>query len=330
MTTIVIAGVVLALIFDLLNGMNDAANSIATVVTTRVLSPKLAVLMAALCNVFGAFAFGVHVATTVGKGIVEPAVITPVVVIAGLVGAIIWTYVCTHFGFPISVSHALIGGLCGAAIVKAGTSALIGSGLLKVAAFIAISPLAGMIIAALFFGLLIKIFGSWTKQKVVRVFSKLQIISAASYGVSHGTNDAQKTMGIIAILLFSAGLLGKEFYVPIWVIAASTAAIGLGTLLGGWRVIETMGAKITRIGPLEGFAAETAGSVTVVSCSLAGIPVSTTHTIAGCIMGVGVRRRIGAVRWGVASHIVWAWILTIPCSAIIGLLCYLALAKLVG
>jgi PiT family inorganic phosphate transporter len=281
--------------------------------------------MASLCNLVGAFAFGVHVAATVGKGIVDPQVVTPLMVTAALSGAIFWTYICTHFGFPISVSHALIGGLVGAASVVNGTSVLIGSGIAKIAAFIVLSPLLGMLIASIFFLLLANLFRSWSKQRIRRVFSKLQIVSAAAYGLSHGTNDAQKTMGIISVLLFSAGMLGKEFYVPTWVIFASTMAIGLGTLLGGWRVIRTMGTKITHIGPLEGFAAETAGSCTVISCSLAGIPVSTTHTITGCIMGVGVGRRIGAVRWGVAKHILWAWVLTIPVCAAVGAASHLLL-----
>jgi PiT family inorganic phosphate transporter len=328
MTTIVIVGVGLALLFDLLNGMNDAANSIATVISTRVMSPRWGVLWAALFNVVGAFGFGVSVATTIGKGVVDPGVITPEMVLAALVGAVVWVYACTHFGLPISVSHALVGGLCGAALMASGPGALQAAGLIKIGAFIVISPVFGMVISAVLMLLLNFVVRSWSKRRVETVFSKLQLVSAAGYSISHGTNDAQKTMGIISVLLFSAGLLGEEFYVPTWVIVASTTAIGLGTACGGWKVIRTMGMKLTNLRPLGGFAAETGGTISVLTASAFGIPVSTTHTIAGSIVGVGVAKNIGAVRWGVARHIVWAWVLTIPVSALIGALCFLILKHL--
>ncbi|HUT78645.1 MAG TPA: inorganic phosphate transporter [Polyangia bacterium] len=325
MTTIVIIGVAMALLFDLLNGMNDAANSIATVISTRVMSPRWGVLWAALFNVIGAFGFGVSVATTIGKGVVDPGVITPEIVLAALTGAIAWVYACTHLGLPISVSHALVGGLCGAALMASGPGALQSAGLIKIGAFIVVSPVFGMVISAGLMLLLNLVVRSWTKRRVEAVFSKLQLVSAAGYSISHGTNDAQKTMGIISVLLFSAGLLGEEFYVPTWVIVASTAAIGLGTACGGWKVIRTMGMKLTNLRPMGGFAAETGGTISVLTASAFGIPVSTTHTIAGSIVGVGMAKNVGAVRWGLAKHIVWAWILTIPVSALIGALCYLLL-----
>ncbi|MCU0662300.1 MAG: inorganic phosphate transporter [Myxococcota bacterium] len=322
MTTIVIVGVALALIFDFLNGMNDAANSIATVISTRVLTPRQGIVLAATCDALGAIAFGLSVATTVGKGVVDPGVVTPPLVVAALVGAIIWTFVCTKFGLPISVSHALVGGLCGATLVKAGPSALVSTGLIKIGAFIVVSPLFGMLLAFILMTLVSLLVRSWSKRRVETVFSKLQIASAAAFSLSHGSNDAQKTMGIISVLLFSAGLLGETFYVPIWVVVAAMSAICLGTATGGWKVIRTMGTRLTNLRPLGGFAAEAGGSIAVFTASALGIPVSTTHTIAGSIVGVGLANNVGAVRWGVATHIVWAWVLTIPVTALVGAGCF--------
>jgi PiT family inorganic phosphate transporter len=308
--------IIVALLFDFLNGMNDAANSISTIVATRVLSPKLAVLWAAFFNFIAAFFFGVHVATTVGKGIVQTAVVTEPLIFAGLLGAIIWTHLCTRLGLPISVSHALIGGLAGAAVTKAGLGSLISSGLIKVAVFIVLSPVIGFVLGVILMITVTWIFRRFTVQKVDRVFRIGQLVSSAAFSLGHGTNDAQKTMGIIAILLFTAGYLGDTFYVPFWVIISAHISIGLGTLVGGWRVIKTMGMKLTQLRPVGGFCAETAGAVVLLGTAFAGIPVSTTHTIAGSIMGVGSIKRVTAVKWGVAGRIIWAWILTIPMSGL--------------
>ncbi len=318
MNTLIIIGVVLALGFDFLNGMNDAANSIATVVSTRVLKPWQGVAWAAIFNLIGAFIFGVSVATTIGKGIVDPHIVDPPMILAVLVAAILWTWGCTYLGLPISASHALIGGLAGAGLVKGGLGALKWMGILKVVLFIFLAPLIGMILAMILMIIIAHLTKTWTPKKGDLVFRRLQLLSAAAYSLSHGTNDAQKTMGIITILLFSAGLLGDKFYVPDWVILAATLAIALGTFAGGWKVIRTMGMKLTKLRPVSGFAAETAGSLSVLLASYLGIPVSTTHTIAGSIMGVGTVTNIGAVRWGVASNILWAWVLTIPVAAAIG------------
>ena len=325
-TTLIIVGVVLGLGFDFLNGMNDAANSIATVVSTRVLKPWMGVLWAAIFNLFGAIGFGTAVAMTIGKGIVNPDVVTTQVVLAALVGAIVWTWACTHLGLPISASHALIGGLAGAAWALKGPGALIWGGLLKVTAFIFIAPLLGMVLAMAVMIAVTWISFKWSPRKGDRIYRKLQLLSAASYSLSHGTNDAQKTMGIISLLLYlGAKAAAKDpsqvhFSVPPWVVYSATTAIALGTFTGGWKVIRTMGTKLTKLRPVSGFAAETAGSLSVFTASALGIPVSTTHTIAGAIMGVGSVTNIGAVRWGVVSHIVWAWVLTIPTSAAIGAL----------
>jgi len=321
-------GIAIALLFDFLNGMNDAANSIATVVATRVLSPKLAVAWAAFFNFVGAFGFGVHVANTIGKGVVIPEVVTPQLVLCALVGAVIWTHMCTRMGLPISVSHALIGGLVGATLVKAGAAALISKGIIKIAIFIFLSPIIGMILGGLLMLALLWIFKSSTKVKVERVSRRMQLASAAAFSLGHGLNDAQKTMGIVSILLFSGimnGLKvphwvfhGEEFYVPTWVIFACYTAISLGTLAGGWSVIKTIGMKITKLKPIGGFAAETGGAITILMASFLGIPVSTTHTITGSITGVGFVSNVRAVRWGVATNILWAWVFTIPVSAAVG------------
>jgi PiT family inorganic phosphate transporter len=327
--------VALALLFDFLNGMNDAANSIATVVSTRVLSPKLAVAWAAFFNFAAAFGFGVHVATTVGKGIVHPEVVNEYMILAALVGAIVWTHLCTRYGLPISVSHSLIGGLAGAAIAKAGYGSLIYSGIVKVVVFIFLSPIIGLVLGAL---LMVAI--SWVSRRsnvrrVDRFFRVGQLVSSAAFSLGHGTNDAQKTMGIIAILLFSTKSSlpawvydhSLGFYVPVWVIIAAYSSIAAGTLAGGWKVIHTMGMKLTHLKPSGGFCAETAGATVLIGTAIAGIPVSTTHTIAGAIMGVGSTRRMSAVRWGIANKIVWAWILTIPTSGIVGAVVYLLIEQ---
>jgi len=322
MLGLVVFVIALALLFDFLNGMNDAANSIATVVSTRVLPPRWAVLWAAFFNFVAAFGFGVQVATTMGKGIVNVGVVNEYLVLSGLIGAIVWTHMCTQYGLPISVSHSLIGGIAGAALMKAGPGSLVLSGLLKVGLFIVLSPLLGMLMA-----FILMVFVAWlgrrsSPDKVDRAFRVGQLISSAAYSLGHGTNDAQKTMGIIALVLFTAGYLGDTFYVPIWVILSAHAAIGFGTYLGGWKVVRTMGMKLTSLRPVGGFCAETASACMLFGTAAAGIPVSTTHTIAGAIIGVGATRRLSAVRWGVAGKIVAAWVLTIPASAFVAGLTY--------
>ncbi|MGA9116863.1 MAG: inorganic phosphate transporter [Bacteroidota bacterium] len=327
MITLVIVIIALALLFDFLNGMNDAANSIATVVSTRVLSPRLAVLWAAFFNFAAALGFGVHVANTIGRGIVNPSLVTLEVILAALVGGIVWTHVCTHYGLPISVSHALIGALAGAALPRAGWGALIPEGLGKVALFIVLSPMIGMVLGYFF------MVGSlWAARRrppetVDRFFRVGQLLSSAAYSLGHGTNDAQKTMGIIALVLYTSGI-HTTFHVPLWVILSAHAAIALGTYLGGWKVVRTMGMRITHLRPIGGFSAETASAAVLLGTALAGIPVSTTHTIAGAIMGVGSTRRLSAVRWGVAGKIVWAWVLTIPAAGAMGWLVSVILAAL--
>jgi PiT family inorganic phosphate transporter len=315
LTIVAIIGV--ALTFDYLNGFHDAANSIATVVSTRVLSPGQAVLWAAFFNFVAAFGFGTAVATTVGKGMVELSVVTYSVIVAGLLGAIVWDLITWYFGLPTSSSHALFGGYAGAAVAKAGFGAVIVSGWTKTLIFIVISPLVGLIV-----GLIVMTAIYWgardtTPARVDRWFRKLQLVSAAAYSLMHGANDAQKTMGIITGALVTGGYL-KTFSVPIWVILIAHAAIGLGTLSGGWRIIKTMGQKITKLTPAGGFAAETGAAVAIYTATALGVGVSTTHTITGAIVGVGATRRLSAVRWGVAGQIVWAWVLTIPASAAIG------------
>ena len=308
--------IIIALLFDFLNGMNDAANSIATIVATKVLTPKLAVLWAAFFNFAAAFGFGVHVATTIGKGIVETAVVDNYVILSTLLGAVIWTHLCTKVGLPISVSHALIGGLAGAAIIKAGFGSLVAGGLIKVSIFIILSPLIGLVLGVIFMIIVTWLFRNSKAKTVDKKFRIGQLISSAAFSLGHGTNDAQKTMGIISILLFTNGYLGSEFYVPFWVVILSHTTIGLGTLAGGWKVIKTMGMKLTHLRPIGGFCAETAGAVVLIGTALAGIPVSTTHTVTGSIMGVGMVKRLTAVKWGVAGKIVWAWVLTIPSTAV--------------
>ncbi|MFA6128332.1 MAG: inorganic phosphate transporter [Bacteroidales bacterium] len=312
MSILVIAIILIALTFDFLNGMNDAANSIATVVSTKVLTPNQGVAWAAFWNFAAVFIFGVHVAKTIGKGIVDSHVIDEYVVLSALIGAILWVYTCTHFGLPISVSHSLIGGLIGPALLIGGTKVLISSGIIKVALFIFLSPIIGFFLGYLIMVATMWLFRKRSPRKVDGIFRVMQLVSSAVFSLGHGSNDAQKTIGIITILLFSTGYLQGEFHVPTWVIFASYITIGAGTLAGGWKVIKTLGTSLTHLKPVQGFCAETAGALTVIGSTLGGIPVSTTHTITGSIMGVGSVKRLSAVRWGVAGNIVLAWVLTIP------------------
>jgi PiT family inorganic phosphate transporter len=313
--------VVIALIFDYINGFHDAANSIATVVTTRVLSPGQAVLWAAFFNFAALWLFGTGVAKTVGKGMVDLDVVTSSVILSGLIGAIVWNLITWYYGLPTSSSHALFGGYGGAAVAKAGWSAIIASGWTKTIAFIVVAPMIGMTV-----GLLTMVAIYWfcrdtTPTRVDRWFRRLQLVSAAAFSLMHGANDAQKTMGIITGALLTGGYI-STFEVPYWVEVASYAAIGLGTLSGGWRIIKTMGSKITRLRPEGGFAAETGAAAAIAFATSLGVGISTTHTITGAIVGVGSTRRLSAVRWGVARRIVWAWVLTIPLSAAIGAFSY--------
>jgi PiT family inorganic phosphate transporter len=319
MPDVVIVGaiILLALVFDFVNGFHDAANSIATVVSTRVLSPRYAVLWAAFFNFIAFLFFGLHVATTIGKGIIDPAVVDPAVIFAALVGAIAWDLITWFYGIPSSSSHALIGGLAGAAVAKTGVGSLDAAGLTKVTMSIVLSPLLGFALAFLMMMALFWILRRSTPAKVDNWFRRGQLVSAALYSLGHGGNDAQKTMGIIAVLLFATGHLGGTFYVPLWVVLACHAAMALGTLSGGWRIVRTMGLKITKLKPVGGFCAETGGAITLFAATALGVPVSTTHTITGAIIGVGAITKLSAIRWGVAGRIVWAWILTIPCSAFI-------------
>jgi inorganic phosphate transporter, PiT family len=314
--------IVLALVFDYINGFHDAANSIATVVSTRVLSPKLAVLWAGFFNFAAFLVLGTHVAKTIGKGVIDPAAVTPHILLAGVVGAIVWNLITWWLGLPTSSSHALIGGFVGAALVGAGPNSVLVPGLLKIALFIVVSPLFGMALGWFLMMLMYFIFQNSTPRKVDKLFRRLQLLSAAAFSLGHGGNDAQKTMGIITALLYSTGYLTGEFEVPLWVVLASHAAIGLGTVSGGWRIVKTMGMKLTKLQPVGGFCAETAGAVTLFAVTLTGIPVSTTHTITGAIVGVGSTRRLSAVKWGIARRIVWAWVLTMPAAAAVAGVCY--------
>jgi inorganic phosphate transporter, PiT family len=313
----VVAIIAVALAFDYINGFHDAANSIATVVSTRVLSPGQAVIWAAFFNFVAAFTFGTAVAKTIGKGMIDLNAVTFGVIFGGLMGAIIWDLFTWYIGLPTSSSHALIGGYGGAAIANAGFGAIILSGWTKTLIYIVLAPMIGMTLGLAIMALIFNLFQRWAPRRVDRIFRKLQLVSAALYSLGHGGNDAQKTMGIIAGVLVTAGYM-KTFSIPIWVILAAHAAIALGTLSGGWRIIHTMGSKITRLQPVGGFAAETAGAITLFVATAFGVPVSTTHTITGAIVGVGATRRLSAVRWGIAGKIVWAWVLTIPMSALIG------------
>src|SRR5918993_458566 len=323
----VLALIAVALVFDYINGFHDAANSIATVVSTRVLSPGKAVVWAAFFNFVAAFVFGTAVAKTIGSGMIEISAVTTGVILAGLIGAIVWDLITWYYGLPTSSSHALIGGYAGAGISKAGLGVLIPSGWTKTLIFIILAPGIGFMLGFLFMVATFWIFRNFAPSRVDRWFRRLQLVSAALYSLGHGGNDAQKTMGIIAGALFAGGLI-SEFRIDLWVILSAHAAISLGTLSGGWRIIHTMGSKITRLQPVGGFAAETAGAVSLFTATAMGVPVSTTHTITGAIVGVGATRRLSAVRWGIAGQIVWAWILTIPASAAIAAVTFYLLAAL--
>jgi inorganic phosphate transporter, PiT family len=319
---VVIALIVIALAFDFMNGFHDAANSIATVVSTRVLKPYQAVMLAAFFNFVAVFVFHLSVATTVGKGIVDQGIIDHYVVFGALSGAIAWNLITWYYGIPSSSSHALIGGIVGAGVAKAGTWALIPSGILKTVAFIFISPLIGLVLSAALLIAISWLFKRSTPSRVDRLFRRLQLVSSSMYSLGHGGNDAQKTIGIIWMLLIAAGYTGANAPVPTWVVVACYVTIGLGTLFGGWRIVKTMGQRITKIRPVGGFCAELSGSVALFLATGLGIPVSTTHTITGSIVGVGTAQSVSAVRWGVAGDLLWAWILTIPCSAFMAALAW--------
>jgi PiT family inorganic phosphate transporter len=309
--------IALAVLFDFMNGFHDAANAIATVVSTGVLKPQTAVAMAAAFNFIAILVFQLKVAATVGKGTIDPLVVDHYVVFGALVGAIFWNFVTWYYGIPSSSSHALIGGLVGAALAKAGPAALIEAGLLKTLAFIVLSPLLGFVFGSIMMVLVSWIFVRSTPRRVDKWFRRMQLVSASAYSLGHGGNDAQKTMGIIWMLLISAGAIGPHDGLPVWVIITCYSAISLGTLFGGWRIVKTMGQKITKLRPVGGFCAETGGAITLFMATWLGVPVSTTHTITGAIVGVGSARKTSAVRWGVAGNIVWAWIFTIPASALV-------------
>ncbi len=316
--------IAVALLFDFLNGLHDAANSIATIVSTRVLRPQYAVLWAAFFNFIAFLFFGLHVAQTIGTGIVDASEVDPAVIFGALTGAIAWNLVTWGLGIPSSSSHALVGGILGAGTAKAGFGAIVWSGLGKTLFAIVLSPATGLLLALVLVVVVSWTFARTTPFVVDSTFRWLQFVSASLYSLGHGGNDAQKTMGIIAVLLYSQGLLGGAFYVPFWVVLTCQAAMGLGTLFGGWRIVHTMGSKITRLTPMQGFCAETGGAITLFAATWLGVPVSTTHTITGAIVGVGAARRASAVRWGVAGNIVIAWVVTLPASALIAALTYLA------
>jgi PiT family inorganic phosphate transporter len=320
--TIIIALIAVALIFDFLNGLHDAANSIATVVSTRVLSPEIAVAFAAFFNFIAFLFFGLHVAQTIGTGLVAPDVVDWRVIFGALMGAISWNLITWWAAIPSSSSHALIGGLVGGGFAKAGMGAMVWSGLSKTLAAIVLSPLVGFLLALVLVAIVSWLSVRSTPFVVDRAFRMLQFVSASLYSLGHGGNDAQKTMGIIAVLLFSQGYLGNEFHVPFWVVITCQLMMGLGTLMGGWRIVKTMGSRITRLTPMQGFCAETGGAATLFAATALGVPVSTTHTITGAIVGVGSARRVSAVRWNIASSIVVAWVITIPASAFIAALTY--------
>jgi inorganic phosphate transporter, PiT family len=321
MTILVAVIILIALAFDFLNGFHDSANSIATIVSTRVLTPRMAVMWAAFFNLVAAFIFDVHIAKTVGKGLIELSAVNQYVILSALIGAIAWNLITWWFGIPSSSSHALIGGYAGAAVVHHGFGCIIWAGWIKTLMFIAIAPIMGMVMGFILMSAVLWIFHKHTERNVSGIFRKLQLVSAAAYSLGHGANDAQKTMGIITGLLVTTGVL-STFHVPVWVIFSSYISIALGTLFGGWRIVKTVGQKITKLKPSGGFSAETAGAITLLVTAFSGIAVSTTHTISGAIMGVGATRRASAVRWGVAGNIVIAWILTIPASALVGAVCY--------
>jgi inorganic phosphate transporter, PiT family len=307
--------IAIALAFDFLNGFHDAANSIATIVSTRVLRPHYAVAWAAFFNFIAFLVFGLHVANTIGTGVIVPSVVDHYVILGALIGAIVWNVLTWYYGIPSSSSHALIGGLAGAAVAKGGYAALVGKGFLVITLAIVGSPLLGFLLGMGLMVIVAHLFARSAPNHIDRWFRRLQFVSASMYSLGHGGNDAQKTMGIIAMVLFSSGMSGPTFHVPFWVVLSCQAVIALGTLFGGWRIVKTMGMRITKLKPVGGFCAETGGAITLFIATGFGIPVSTTHTITGAIIGVGATRKLSAVRWGVAESIVWAWVLTIPCSA---------------
>jgi len=314
---LLVALIGVALLFDFLNGLHDAANSIATVVSTRVLSPQVAVAWAAFFNFIAFLFFGLHVAETIGKGIIDADIVTPGVIFAALIGAISWNVITWVLGIPSSSSHALIGGLLGAGVTKSGIGAVVWSGVIKTTAGIFAAPLLGMAVALFLMFAVAWLFRRVAANRADRIFRRTQLVTAALYSLGHGGNDAQKTMGIIAVLLYSQGMMTGGFHVPFWVVITCQAAMGLGTLMGGWRIVHTMGSKITRLSPQQGVCAELGGSIMLFGATWLGIPVSTTHTITGSIMGVGAARRASAVRWGVAGNIVIAWFITLPAAAAI-------------
>ena len=331
---LLVAIVIVALAFDFINGFHDAANSIATVVSTRVLPPGYAVVWAAFFNFLAAFVFPLKVATTIGKGLIQPTAVSEWVILAGLLGAVIWDLITWHLGLPTSSSHALIGGFAGAAIVHVGFSAIVYSGWVKTVVSMLVSPVLGLLLGLLMMTALLWLLRRSMPARVDKWFRKLQLVSAGLYSLGHGGNDAQKTIGIIALLVFtyqrSRGQAPADIHVSLWMILSCYAAIALGTLAGGWRIVKTMGSKITKLKPIGGFCAETAAAATLFANSYLGIPVSTTHTITGAIMGVGATHRLSAVRWGVATRIVWAWVFTIPASALIAAAFYWVLRPLIG
>ena len=316
--------ILVALAFDFSNGFHDAANSIATIVSTRVLSPRQAVVWAAFFNFIAFAVFGVHVAKTIAKGTVDPAVVTPAIILAALLGALLWNIFTWYLGLPTSSSHALMGGFVGAAVVASGPQAVVTSGVTKTVMFIVISPVAGLVLGFLLMLATVWIFNRSTPRKVDTLFRRLQLVSATAFSLGHGANDAQKTMGIITALLYSTGHLTGDFTVPMWVVLSAHGAIGLGTLSGGWRIVKTMGMNITKLQPVGGFCAETAGAAALFGATALGVPVSTTHTITGAIVGSGVSatQKLSAVKWGVAGRIVWAWVLTMPAAGIVAALCW--------
>ncbi len=325
---VVISIVIVALIFDYINGFHDSANSIATIVSTQVLKPHQAVVWAAFFNFVAVFLFDAHVAKTVGTGIINTSIVNNTLIISALGGAIIWNLLTWWFGLPSSSSHALIGGLIGSGLARGGMDVLVWKGIAKTASFIVFSPVIGLILGLVLMIVVLNLtrFGSVSTSNML--FRRLQLLSAAIYSISHGMNDAQKTIGIIALVLFSGGYLGPTFRIPFWVIIACYTVIALGTMSGGWRIVKTMGTKITKLQPMGGFCAETAAAASIIGASLAGIPVSTTHTITGAIMGVGATKRLSAVRWGVAGNIIWAWILTIPITGVLSAGLYLLLTTI--
>jgi PiT family inorganic phosphate transporter len=329
MTVTIVLLILLALAFDFLNGFHDSANSIATVVSTRVLSPLQAVIWATFFNFAAFFFFGSHVAKTMGKGIIDIAIVDQYVIFGALMGACVWNIITWLFGLPTSSSHALIGGLIGPALVKAGPASLMMAGITKTAIFIVVAPVAGFVLGQIIGTVVYWLFRNASPMSVDHLFRKGQLLSAAFYSMGHGGNDAQKTAGIIASLLFSAGLLGTTFHIPAWIALMCYTVISLGTVFGGWRIVKTMGQKVAKLKPVDGFCAETSAAVSLYTASAMGVPVSTTHTITGAIMGVGSLKRMSAVRWGVAGNIVWAWFITMPAAAVIAAGSYL-LAVMVG